>query len=119
MPIGCAEVIMLNPFYEKVYAIVDQIPRGSVASYGQIAWMLGHPRSAREVGRALRNCPENLPCHRVVLSDGTISKGGNAGIRKALLESEGVVFLFEDRVDMKSCRWVFSGIAPRGSTSSQ
>jgi methylated-DNA-protein-cysteine methyltransferase-like protein len=51
----------MNPFYQQVYDIVAQIPPGKVVSYGQIARMLGRPRAAREVGRAMRLCPEGLP----------------------------------------------------------
>lgn len=97
-------MISLNTFFEQVYSIVSQIPRGKVASYGQISWMLGRPRSARQVGRAMRYCPQHLPWHRVVMSDGSISGGIHTNIRKALLEAEGVAFLSDNRVDMK-CRW--------------
>jgi len=94
----------MNPFYEQVYDIVRQIPYGKVMSYGQIAKMLGRPRSAREVGRAMRCCPaENLPWQRVVMADGTIAGGEHANLRKELLESEGVMFLPDGRVDMKLC----------------
>ena len=53
----------MNPFYQQVYDIVAQVPPGRVVSYGQIARMLGRPRAAREVGRAMRLCPEGLPWH--------------------------------------------------------
>jgi methylated-DNA-protein-cysteine methyltransferase-like protein len=92
-------------FFEQVYSVVEQIPFGKVISYGQISWLLGRPRSAREVGRAMRYCPQHLPAHRVVMSDGSISGGIHADLRKAILESEGVTFLSDNRVDMKVCRW--------------
>ena len=95
----------MNPFYEKVYAMVEQIPHGKVMSYGQIARILGKPRSAREVGRAMRHCPDNLPWQRVVMRDGTIAGGMFADIRKAMLESEGATFLDDGRVDMGSCNF--------------
>jgi len=94
----------MNPFYEQVYAIVEQIPYGKVVSYGQIAWMLGRPRSAREVGRAMRCCPEHLPWQRVVMADGSIAGGMHADMRKAMLKAEGVAFLPNGRVDMELCR---------------
>lgn len=55
-------------FYEKVYAVVKQIPKGKVATYGQIALLCGNPRAARAVGYALHCNPEPgiIPCHRVV-----------------------------------------------------
>jgi len=86
---------------------VEQIPYGKVVSYGQIADMLGRFRGAREVGRAMRFCPEGLPCHRVVMADGSVSGGNFAEMRKEILKTEGVSFLPDDRVDMKTCRWIW------------
>lgn len=94
-----------NLFFQQVYAIVGQIPYGKVVSYGQIARMLGRPRAARVVGWAMRCCPDHLPWQRVVMADGSITGGMYANIRKALLEAEGVPFLRDGRVDMKSCSW--------------
>ena len=67
--------------------------------------MLGRPRSARVVGWAMRCWPDNLPWQRVVMADGSITGGKYANIRKALLEAEGVTFLMNGRVDMKSRSW--------------
>ncbi len=97
--------LFLNHFYKQVYTVVSQIPYGKVVSYGQVAWMLGYPLAAREVGRAMRGCPEHLPYQRVVMADGSVTGGVSAEIRKARLEAEGVPFLPDGRVDMKSCRW--------------
>ena len=83
-----------------------QIPRGYVVSYGQIARLLGSPRAARQVGWAMRQCPEELPWQRVLMSDGSIAGGGWAELRRALLEEEGVPFLPDGRVDMARCRWL-------------
>ena len=94
-----------NPFFEQVYAVVAQIPAGKVVSYGQIAKILGKPNGSREVGWAMRNCPEGLPWQRVVMQDGSIAAGEYASMRKSLLEEEGVPFLPDGRVDMKKCRW--------------
>jgi methylated-DNA-protein-cysteine methyltransferase-like protein len=88
-----------------VYEIVAQIPYGKVISYGEIARMLGNPRGARQVGWAMRNCPANLPWHRVVLANGDITGGEFAPIRRALLEEENIPFLPDGRVDMKACGW--------------
>jgi len=98
----------MNPFFTQVYTIVEQIPHGKVISYGQIARMLGRPRAAREVGRAMRCCPEPLPWQRVVMADGSIAGGLYADIRRALLEQEGVPFLPDGRVDMEACGWARS-----------
>ena len=95
----------MNPFYAQVYAIVKKVPCGKVISYGLIARILGRPRSAREVGRAMRICPEpdNIPWQRVVMADGSITGGQFADMRKAMLEAEDVIFLPDGRVDMEAC----------------
>ena len=90
----------MNEFYKQIYAIVEQIPYGKVMSYGQIALIAGKPRAAREVGRAMRHCPEYLPWQRVVMADGTVSGGEYANVRKGMLEAENVTFLTDGRVDM-------------------
>lgn len=95
-----------NPFFKQVYVVVGQIPYGKVVSYSQIARMLGRPRAAREVGWAMRCCPESLPWQRVVMADGSIVGGLYADLRKTLLEDEGVTFLTDGRVDMDTCRWI-------------
>jgi methylated-DNA-protein-cysteine methyltransferase-like protein len=92
-------------FFERVYALVAQIPAGRVASYGQLAWLLGAPRAARQVGWAMRRCPDTVPWQRVVKQDGTVAGGGYAELRRALLQSEGAAFLPDGRVDMEKCRW--------------
>ena len=96
----------MNAFYQQVYGIVSQIPRGRVISYGQIARLLCRPRAAREVGRAMRFCPPELPWQRVVKQDGSIAAGGDPELRRQLLEDEGVSFLPDGRVDMAACRWL-------------
>jgi len=91
----------MNHFYEQVYAIVETVPYGMVISYGQIARMLGNPRAAREVGRAMRHCPEHLPWQRVVRIDGTVVGGEHYEVRRERLIDEGVFFLADGRVNMK------------------
>lgn len=83
-----------------------QIPYGKVVSYGQIAALLGNPSGARTVGWAMSACPEELPWHRVVKSDGSITGGSYAALRRELLVEEGVEFLVDGRVNMHTCRWV-------------
>ena len=58
-------------FFERVYEVVEQIPEGMVATYGQVALLAGRPRSARYVGYALHSNPRpgEIPCHRVVFAD--------------------------------------------------
>ncbi|MEF9864768.1 MAG: MGMT family protein, partial [Christensenellaceae bacterium] len=62
-------------FYDKVYEAVQRIPKGKVASYGQIAAMAGNPRAARVVGYALHKNPQPyvIPCHRVVNRNGRLA----------------------------------------------
>ena len=90
----------MNPFYEQVYAVVAQVPFARVISYGQIARLLGRPRGARQVGRAMRLCPDHLPWHRVIRADGSVAGGQYAPLRRAMLEAEGVPFLPDGRVDL-------------------
>ncbi|WNY24602.1 MGMT family protein [Methanolapillus millepedarum] len=95
----------MNSFFQQVYDLVAQIPSGKVVSYGQVAQMLGHSRAARQVGWAMRCCPENLPWQRVVMADGSIAGGDFADMRRFLLQNENVTFLPDGRVDMAACRW--------------
>lgn len=97
-------------FFQQVYEIVDQIPEGMVATYGQIAKLAGRPRSARYVGYALHVNPYlgKTPCHRVVFADGQICEGfafGGPEVQRQLLEEEGVAFADDMHVDLKACRW--------------
>lgn len=95
----------MDAFFERVYEIVRRVPQGRVVSYGQIARMLGAPRSARMVGWAMRCCPEEIPWQRVVKADGTVAGGAFSDVRRALLQAEGVLFLDDGRVDMNVCQW--------------
>jgi methylated-DNA-protein-cysteine methyltransferase-like protein len=101
----------MGDFSDRVFAVVRRIPRGTVATYGQVACMIGHPRSARYVGYALRNNPEPgdvIPCHRVVFKDGQISDGfafGGPDVQRSLLQAEGVPFADDMHVAIDACRW--------------
>lgn len=92
-------------FFEQVYGLVETIPYGKVVSYGQIAAMLGAINSARTVGWALSGCPADLPWHRVVKADGSLPKPDFADLQRALLESEGVAFQPDGRVDIRRHGW--------------
>ena len=81
----------------SIYRIVSRIPRGRVATYGQIAKLAGIPRQARRVGYALRTLPEGnaIPWQRVVNASGAISKRGDPEgetLQFQLLRLEGVAF---------------------------
>ncbi|MBQ1632860.1 MAG: methylated-DNA--[Clostridia bacterium] len=97
---------MTDSFFQKVYAVVEQIPCGKVISYGDIAKLIGYPRRARFVGFAMRACPDHLPWHRVIRSDGSIAGGDFAPVREMLLRNEGIPFLPDGRVDLQKCRAV-------------
>ncbi len=94
-----------DEFAARVYDIVKQIPFGKVASYGQIALLAGYPRRARLVGRVMRGCPDGLPWHRVIRSDGAVAEGISRNLCKQLLLAEGVFFLPNGKVDMGQFRW--------------
>ena len=99
--------------YEKFYAIVRQIPAGSVATYGQVALLADLPGRARQVGYALfRVAPEDaadIPWHRVVNARGEISqspaRNGSDRRQKELLLAEGIAFDARDRIDLKRYCW--------------
>ena len=97
-------------FYDKIYEAVRKIPKGKVATYGQIAMLAGNPKAARVVGNALHvnPFPGEIPCHRVVNSKGRVAPFfafGGEGRQRELLENEGVEFVSEVRVDMKKYLW--------------
>ena len=75
---------MITSFQQKVYNVVKTIPRGKVLTYQQIAQKIGRPKSFRAVGNALnKNDDPEIPCHRVIRSDGKIG-GYNRGVRKKI-----------------------------------
>lgn len=85
-------------FNKRVYEVVRRIPKGKVATYGQVAALVGAPRNARFVGYALHSNPEPgvIPCHRVVFRDGSLAPGfafGGPERQRLLLEEEGVAFI--------------------------
>ncbi len=95
--------------FEKIYDIVRQIPKGKVATYGQVAALAGNRRWARVVGYALHvnPDPENIPCHRVVNRFGEVSEAfafGGSNRQVILLQQEGVGFI-DGKVDLKKYRW--------------
>ena len=97
--------------YPRIYAAVRRIPRGRVATYGQIAELAGVPGQARLVGYAMFALPRTtaVPWQRVINAQGRISvrgDGGGAALRqRMLLESEGVTFDARDRVSLSRYGW--------------
>ena len=103
-----AEVRRLN-FYERVYESVQRIPKGRVASYGQIARLIGRDKNSRLVGKVLSMAEYygRYPCHRVVNRSGTLAPSHVfGGMQRAMLEAEGVPFLADGRVDLAKCLWL-------------
>ncbi len=102
---------MANDFYAQVYKKVKSIPSGRVATYGQIATLLGKPRGARLVGWALNICPTDVPWQRVINRDGMISIENLRASKKLqaeLLQAEGIVVNFKEGnwwVDLKKYLW--------------
>lgn len=96
-------------FTDRVKRLIKKVPRGKVASYGQIAAMAGNPRAARQVVRVLHACSDKdrLPWHRIINSKGGISLKPGQGyeLQKAMLRDEGVRFEENDLIDLKRFLW--------------
>ena len=101
-------------FNERVWQLTRQIPRGKVATYGQLALMVGPPPGTdpdayrafgpRWVGGAMAGCPDDVPWQRVINAQGKISERPGAQKQRQLLRQEGVAFV-NDRVDLKEYGW--------------
>ena len=95
--------------FEVIYEVVKQIPKGCVATYGQVAALAGNRRLARVVGYALHvnPDPDSIPCYRVVNRYGEVSKAfafGGANRQIRLLEEDGVEFV-DGKVDLERFLW--------------
>ncbi len=99
---------MNEDFMALALSMVADIPSGRVATYGQIARLVGYPNHARHVGRACRYSRHfgEYPCHRVVNSQGGLLTGWAE--QRRLLEAEGVAFLANGKVDLQRCRFAES-----------
>lgn len=105
----------LKNFNRLVYEIVRQIPAGYVMSYGQISRLAGNPRASRAVGYALHANPdpENIPCHRVVFKDGSLTPSfvfGGIDRQHKLLKAEKVTFTKDKKVKMQKHNLLPNGI---------
>ncbi len=97
-------------FFERVYEIVRKIPKGKVATYGQIARMAGEPRKAKIVGWALHQNPYqgDVPCHRVVNRYGELAGSfafGGSEVQKDLLIKEGIIFDANEKINLGIYLW--------------
>ncbi len=102
----------VSDFRERVMIVTRQIPPGRVATYGQIAFLVGSYGGARAVGQALRSSvftqDDPLPWQRVINAQGAISSRGDverANLQQTLLEAEGIVFDARGRCDLARLEW--------------
>lgn len=96
--------------FERIYAVVRRIPRGRVATYGQIAMLAGNPHWSQVVGFALHvnPDPQGIPCYRVVNRFGEVSSAfafGGENMQRQMLMEDGVTFLPDGRVDLRNFLW--------------
>jgi O-6-methylguanine DNA methyltransferase len=97
-------------FRQTIYSLTSQIPKGKVATYGQLARLAGKPKTARAVGYLMKTNPHApvVPCHRVVAADGSLrgySGGHGLATKRSILLAEGVVFDGE-KVDLTKSLWI-------------
>jgi len=103
-----------SPVFGRVRALVKRIPRGRVATYGQLSRLIDGRLTPVGIGWALQGGGDEVPWHRVINSKGTIStKGESAELQRALLEAEGVAFGADGGVDLARHQWKRGKLAPR------
>ncbi len=101
----------MNDFYARVYAIVREIPKGRVTSYGDIAAFIGTKGSARTVGYAMNNAHNispSVPAHRVVNRNGLLTGKhhfGSPDMMQQLLENEGIKIIDDQIQEFEKVRW--------------
>jgi methylated-DNA-protein-cysteine methyltransferase-like protein len=98
----------MDSFLTQIYTVILQIPKGKVATYGDIAKMAGYPGYARQVGKALSNLPESskLPWFRVINSRGIISlTGADFTRQRAHLIEDGIHVSDHGKIALKTYRW--------------
>jgi methylated-DNA-protein-cysteine methyltransferase related protein len=107
-----AQQIVISQFHQRAYETIRRIPTGRVATYQDVAAIMGSPGAARAVGTAMRMNPNPgpTPCHRVVRSDGSVGHymGGPTGTQKkiSMLRAEGVPVAADGRIqDFERVRW--------------
>jgi methylated-DNA-protein-cysteine methyltransferase-like protein len=95
-----------GPLFARVHALVSRIPRGKVATYGQLSELIDGRLSPVGIGWALRTGDESLPWHRVVNARGTLStERESPGRQRGLLEAEGVRFDATGAIDLATHQW--------------
>jgi len=98
----------LTTFQVRVLSTVRRIPPGRVATYGDVAEIAGRPGAARAVGNIMRDCKaRDVPCHRVVAAAGQLGGyGGETGLKRSLLQAEGIIVRGTRIKDFAGIRWV-------------
>jgi methylated-DNA-protein-cysteine methyltransferase-like protein len=100
---------MTESFHRRIILAIKMVPKGKVATYGQIATIAGNPQGARQVAWVLNSSTskEGLPWHRIINKQGRISLQPGAGFetQKQLLEKEGIIFSLNSTIDLKRFLW--------------
>lgn len=101
----------MNNSFDRIYEIVKKIPAGKVMTYKQVS-ILANVATPRVVGFALHmnKDPKNIPCHRVVFSNGTLTPGyafGGEDVQRSKLEEEGVIFTKKGVIDLQTSLYNF------------
>lgn len=100
---------MTKTFHQRVIELLKRVPKGRVATYGQIATLAGNPRGARQVVRTLNVASEKegLPWHRIINREGRISLKPKQGyeLQRSLLEADGVLFDPLDTISLAKYQW--------------
>lgn len=100
-----AKQVLDEELIYEILSVVEEIPVGCVATYGQIAKLIGRERNARLVGKVLSHASYygEYPCHRVVNHAGRLAPGWRE--QRFLLEDEDVPMKDDQHVDIKQCKW--------------
>lgn len=105
-----------SDYRERVYAIVREIPKGRVMTYGQLAIILGEGYTARTIGFVMHGADtETVPWQRVINSQGKCSTGKitvPVNLQQELLEAEGIVFSAAGKCDLGRYQWFPEGLEP-------
>jgi methylated-DNA-protein-cysteine methyltransferase-like protein len=95
-----------SPVFARVHALVAAIPRGRVATYGQLSQLIGGRLSPVGIGWALSGCGDAIPWHRVINAQGGIAtKSPASDLQRDLLEAEGIRFRPDNTVDLTAYQW--------------
>ena len=97
--------VLNESFIYEILSVVEEIPEGKVATYGQIAQLIGKEKNSRLVGKVLSMAEYygSYPCHRVVNHTGRLVPAWAA--QKSLLQEEGVIFKDDQHINLKLCQW--------------